>query len=76
MSVQGARVAMSEKQPVYLSYLLRLWSVRIAGDTVWRASLESSLTGERRGFASLEGLYDFLKRKTGVRSDHEGGGQR
>lgn len=53
-------------QPGYLSYLLRLWQVdhqgvtRQEGVTLWRASVESSLTGERQGFASLEELFKFL----------------
>lgn len=67
--------AMAKKQPDYLSYLLRLWRVsgegsrRREGKAVWRASLESSRTGERRGFASLDDLFDFLREQTGVSSD-------
>jgi hypothetical protein len=53
----------------YLSYLLRLW--RVGGDggahreekAVWRASLESPLTDERIGFASLDALIDFLRQQ-------------
>jgi len=73
---------MSRERPDYLSYLLRLW--RAGGDggscgmeekTVWRASLQSPQTGERIGFASLEELFDFLRRQTGVASDsNEGNG--
>ena len=44
----------------YLSYLLRLWQTTDGGEPVWRASLESPGTGERRGFASLKELCDFL----------------
>lgn len=62
-------------QPGYLSYLLRLWqvdSVR-AGDGLdsraWRGSLESSLTGERVGFANLDELVNFLQRQTGTITD-------
>lgn len=44
----------------YMSYLLRMW--RSEGDRVaWRASLESPLTGERQGFASLKDLFAFLQ---------------
>jgi hypothetical protein len=59
----------------YLSYLLRLWRVSGSEDgsgeeeTVWRASLESSYTGERIGFASLEELFEFLRRQTGMASE-------
>jgi hypothetical protein len=31
---------------------------------IWPASLESSLTGERQSFASLEDLFAFLRRET------------
>jgi hypothetical protein len=44
----------------YLAYLLRLWQVNQDGDCVWRASLENSHTGERRGFASLDLMMIFL----------------
>jgi hypothetical protein len=67
--------AMAKEQPVYLSYLLRLW--RVSGDggshhiekkAVWRAYLESSRTGERKVFASLDDLFDFLREQTAVPS--------
>lgn len=54
---------MSEKQH-RLSYLLRLWQTDHRGALVWRASLESAHTGERRGFASLVELYAFLDQET------------
>ena len=37
---------MSGKEQRYLSYLLRLWQVKTSSGLVWRASLESSRTGE------------------------------
>ena len=57
---------MSEKQPCYLSYLLRLWQVQENEHTTWRASLESSHTGERWGFATLDALCAFLREQTTV----------
>lgn len=45
----------------YESYLLRLWESDEAGQLVWRASLESSDTGERRGFADLDSLFAYLQ---------------
>jgi hypothetical protein len=62
------------EQPAYLSYLLRLWQVDTEGvgqvsATVWRASLESSLTGKRQGFADLDELFEFLQRQTGAVAD-------
>ena len=49
----------------YLSYLLRLWQTSDGEEHVWRASLECPGTGERRGFASLKDLFDFLHAQTG-----------
>lgn len=49
---------------VYFSYLLRLWQREDSGTTVWLASLEEPLTGERRGFSDLEALFDFLRAQT------------
>lgn len=45
----------------YVSYLLRLWRSGKGPETVWRASLESPLTGKRQGFASLQDLFAFLE---------------
>jgi hypothetical protein len=67
----------------YLSYLLRLWRVGGDGGThreeeaVWRASLESPHTGERRGFASLHELFAFLEAEVSLdplpsRTDEKG----
>jgi hypothetical protein len=57
--------------PDYISFLLRLWQVSDEGNSepnaikaVWRASLENPHTGERKGFASLEELFDFLRTQT------------
>ena len=44
-----------------LSFLLRLWPVKQNGSVIWRASLENPHTGDRRAFASLAALIDFLK---------------
>ncbi len=63
---------MSNRRRRYLAYMLRLWQVEVDGDLVWRASLESPHTGERRGFASLEALFDFLRERTGGLSDKGG----
>lgn len=41
----------------YRAYLLRLWR---ATDAQWRAALEDPHTGERRAFASLEKLAQYL----------------
>lgn len=48
-----------------MAYLLRLWRVRVEGKQVWRASLETPGTGERRGFAGLKALLRFLEAETG-----------
>lgn len=52
------------EQPDYQSYLLRLWRVD-DGQEDWRASLESAHTGERRGFATLDALFDHVRSLTG-----------
>jgi hypothetical protein len=48
-----------------------LWQVKTAKKTTWRASLESSLSGERQGFASLDDLFEFLRRETDALSRKE-----
>jgi hypothetical protein len=52
---------MDKEQADYLSYLLRLWRVSGEEKAVWRASLESPHTGERKGFAGLADLFTFLE---------------
>jgi hypothetical protein len=46
-----------------------------AGDgetkSTWRASLESSFTAERQGFASLDDLCTFLRQQTGATNEAE-----
>ena len=67
---------MTAQEPRYLSYLLRLWREQDEGEikdsaepAVWHASLESSLTGKRQGFNSLDELFAFLRRETGLAVD-------
>jgi hypothetical protein len=45
----------------YESFLLRLWESDQAGELIWRASLESTDTGVRRGFADLVSLFAYLE---------------
>jgi len=54
---------MRDEKQRYLSFLLRLWPVKENEHTVWRASLESSHTGERWGFAGLDAVCAFLRRR-------------
>ena len=61
-STEGNHV--SKEQQRYLSYLLRLWQIESKGQSVWRASLEDSRTGERRGFANVDALLVFLCQQT------------
>jgi hypothetical protein len=68
MGVMGQTT--EQERPDYMSYLLRLW--RVDGDDAesdWRASLESSYTGERISFASVEELFAFLRQQTGTGSE-------
>jgi len=55
---------MSEPRRGYLAFLLRLWQVRSEAGPTWRASLESARGGERLGFAGLDELLAFLRRRT------------
>jgi len=48
----------------YLSYMLRLWETSNGEKQIWRASLESPGSGQRRGFASLQSLIDYLEAQT------------
>lgn len=57
---------MSEEKQRYHSFLLRLWQVQENEHTVWRASLESSHTGERWGFADVDALCEFLYEQTAI----------
>jgi hypothetical protein len=43
-----------------LAYVLRLWLVMDGQEGIWRASLQDVRTGERRGFADLEGACRYL----------------
>ena len=54
---------MTTGQQRYLAYMLRLWQVSSDRDPIWRASVESPHSGERRGFANLERLFAFLEAK-------------
>ena len=54
----------------YLSYLLRVWLVRVSGEHIWRGSLEDPFTGERMGFANLIELFIYLSAQIGE-NDHD-----
>ncbi len=64
---------MSKEKRPYISFLLRLWQTESKEDLVWRASLESSRTEERWGFASLDELFAFLRQQTAGASDSSAG---
>ncbi len=59
------------RQGDYVSYMLRMWQDDSDGESPtseespWRASLQSPHTGKRRGFASLDDLFDFLRSRVG-----------
>ncbi len=55
---------MTKAKAHYLAFLLRLWCED--DEQPWRATLESSRTGERRGFASLGALVAYLLETTGA----------
>jgi hypothetical protein len=43
----------------YRAYLLRIWQE--TPQMPWRASLQCTVTGQRRGFRDLESLFAFLE---------------
>jgi hypothetical protein len=57
---------MEPRAPTYLSFMLRLYRVDDEKESAWRMSLESPLTRERMGFASLEDLFAFLQQQMGM----------
>jgi hypothetical protein len=57
--------------PDYHAYLLRLWHAPHADGSAWRASLEDPHTSERRSFASLAQLVDYLQQTLEEQSKHE-----
>lgn len=52
----------SAPQMMYSSFLLRMW--RDPSPAGWRASLQSTRTGERHTFADLDSLMTFLLSQT------------
>jgi hypothetical protein len=65
---------MNTRRRRYLAYLLRLWQAGGEEEPDWRALVEDAHTGERRGFASLERLFEFLRTETGAQPAREEGG--
>ncbi len=55
---------MERTHRTYLSYLLRLWREERGEKIVWRASLESVQTGEKRSFGTIDDLFRFLREQT------------
>jgi hypothetical protein len=53
----------------YRSYLLRLWVDDVNGKRAWRISLENPFSGERRGFANLQDLCVYLKKKMQTKNE-------
>lgn len=51
----------SNKQTIFISYLLRIWPASGSKSIGWHASLENPLTGERKGFATLALLFVYLE---------------
>ena len=53
----------SKRKPVSKVYWFKCWRENLSSDenAVWRFSLEDPHTGERVGFASLEGVLTYVK---------------
>ena len=56
---------MSKPDNDYNSYLLRLRRVKSGDTSFWISSLESTATGERRSFPTLDALVAFLDAEYG-----------
>lgn len=54
---------MNEVHRQHISFLLRLWREELSSPA-WRASLEDAATGERKGFANVETLAEYLQSLT------------
>jgi hypothetical protein len=74
---EGTGALNGKSEPLaYYAYLLRLWRVTEMGrpppkgqPAVWRASLQAARNNEILGFASLDGLFDFLRRQMHMSPD-------
>jgi hypothetical protein len=75
--IQGALMSFSPNPPRSHTYVLTLWEERdLDADSpaVWRYRLEDPRTGKRRGFSTVEGLMDALRREVNeARKDGRGG---
>ena len=62
---------MPHQHSIYLAYRLRLWQAgQSENGPVWRATIESPYTGERRVFTSLPELFAFLLEKSEQKAIH------
>jgi hypothetical protein len=53
--------ALGAESAIYYSFLLRLWQVPTDGEHAWRILLENVQSGEKRGFASTEELFTYIR---------------
>jgi hypothetical protein len=61
---------MLAKEADYVSFLLRLWQSDEDGYPVWRASLVSAQTGEKRHFSTVSKLARYLEEEFVARNGH------
>ncbi len=54
-----------------ISYVLRLWRVTDEGGAFWRALLEDPRSNGRRGFASPEALFTYLREEIATQERNE-----
>lgn len=52
---------MDTDQHIYRSFLLRLWRSKSDETSSWFASLEDPVSGERKGFSSLNAMVKYLE---------------
>jgi hypothetical protein len=64
-------MSLREAAPRQGVYILRFWETRSFppdAPVTWRFSAQDPRTGERRGFADLDGLMAFLAARTGAQA--------
>jgi len=61
-----------DREGRYFSYMLRVWETTNGERRIWRASLESPGSGERRGFGNLQSLIAFLEDQTEAQDAQDG----
>ena len=71
-------MSFSRNPPRSYTYVLTLWEEReqdADSPAVWRFRLEDPRTGKRRGFSTVEGLLDAIRREVNEATQDESADQ-